>query len=418
MCVAMVGKIIEISNTRAICSLNGVLKEISLALLPIAKVGDDVLIHSGFASEIIKDKKRLYKDIISSDSLSRQILDAIERENNKLKNREIKIVNFSYLQESSIVKYSLEEFLPDNIKLVGGFSCPACTIPENELELGLKIAMKNNVIVAIPEDLLNIPTSLGTFSKLKEENKNIEVVNSATDALELAKITKKELVYFAVGFETSMLEIADVILKAKKVDNFSIISSSRRIIPMIKGYLEKNSVDGVLCSGYIPEIIGMQSFDKLSKKTKINCVVAGLEPVDIFRAVLEILVSLNSSSINTINIYNPIASLKKDSFSFEKIEKVFTLHDSFYRSLAQYKNSKFVLKREFNHFNAEKKFEVELIENSKIDLKNFTCDVLFNGSSSKKCPNYCNVCTPQTPQNSYMASTRGVCNILYQYEVL
>ena len=115
MCVAMIGEIVEIEGTTALCDFEGVLKNVSLALLPMAKVGDDIAVHSGFASEIVANKKKLYRDVIYNDSLSRQIIEVIEKRSRELNNKKLKIAIFSNAISASIEKYSLQDFLPKNI---------------------------------------------------------------------------------------------------------------------------------------------------------------------------------------------------------------------------------------------------------------------------------------------------------------
>jgi hydrogenase maturation factor len=117
MCVAMVGKIVKIDGTMALCNVNGIFKKISVALLPMAGVGDDITIHAGFASELVKNKKNLFRDIISTDSLSRHILDTIKTKSAELHNESLVFYYFSPVQHSCIQKYSLNELLPLKISL-------------------------------------------------------------------------------------------------------------------------------------------------------------------------------------------------------------------------------------------------------------------------------------------------------------
>ena len=126
MCVAVVGKVIELKNARALCNFNGRFSEVSTALFPDVKNGDNVLVHSGFVSEIIKDTKKLFKTILSTDSLSLQCLDSIKRENKRLNDKKISLIIFKGPHEDSIIKYGLKDFLPKNIELICGSNCLTC----------------------------------------------------------------------------------------------------------------------------------------------------------------------------------------------------------------------------------------------------------------------------------------------------
>lgn len=118
MCVAVVGKVIELKETKALCSFDGILAEVSTVLFPAVKINDNVLVHSGFVSEIVKDTKKLFFEVVSTDSLSLQCLDAIKRENIKFDSKEIKIIIFEGPHKDVINKYGLEELLPKNIQFI------------------------------------------------------------------------------------------------------------------------------------------------------------------------------------------------------------------------------------------------------------------------------------------------------------
>jgi len=126
MCVAVVGKVIELKDSKALCNFNGRFSEVSTVLFPNVEVGNDVLVHSGFVSEIIKDTKKLFHDIISTDSLSLQCLESIKRENKKLHNKRIRLLIFKGPHEDAIIKYGLKDFLPKNIELICGVNCFTC----------------------------------------------------------------------------------------------------------------------------------------------------------------------------------------------------------------------------------------------------------------------------------------------------
>ena len=136
MCVAAFGQITGLAGKNAVVSFRGALKEVSVALLPKAKIGDTVVVHAGFATEIVKDPQKVYRDVVATDAFARQLLDAIEKENKRLHERELRIMNFCGTHENTIVQYSLRELLPPNIRLISGPGCPVCVTPEEKSPWG------------------------------------------------------------------------------------------------------------------------------------------------------------------------------------------------------------------------------------------------------------------------------------------
>jgi len=416
MCVAAVGKVIKVNGGQALCSFDGVLKEVSIALLPMVQPGDNVVVHSGFASEIVKDRKKLYRDIVSTDSFARQILEAIERENKKLKNRHIQLMHFCGSHEDLIVKYGLRELLPDNIQLISGPTCSMCVLPECEIELGLKIAQKEDVILTVFEDLLYIRTRLGSLIDFKERGSHIKVVYDINQALQIAKSTKKEVVYFSIGFENTIPAIAQTLLEAKDVDNFSIISSHRTVIPAMDYVLQISKVDGAICPGHIAMVIGVKPFEQLSRKHQSNFVIAGFEPIDILKAVLTIIREINNNTSGTINQYTRIVEEQGDILAQKKIKEVFSYKDAVWRGFPSLPNSRLILRKEFDNFNAEKKFAIPLLENCEELSDKCICGDILKGKKPQECMNFYQVCTPITPQGPCIVSKNGACYISYQNE--
>jgi len=129
MCVAAFGTVSEIIGKNAIVNFRGAMREVSIALLPKVVLGDTVVVHAGFATEILKDTQKYYRDIVATDAYARQLLDFIEKENKKLGEREFKMMNFCGTHENTIAQYSLRSLLPANIKLISGPGCPVCVTP-------------------------------------------------------------------------------------------------------------------------------------------------------------------------------------------------------------------------------------------------------------------------------------------------
>ena len=241
MCVAAFGQIVEIQGKNALVSFRGALKEVSITLLPKIQLGDTVVVHAGFATEIVRDPQKVYRDIVVSDAYARQLLDAIEKENKRLHERQLKIMNFCGTHENTIEQYSMRSLLPSNIQLLSGPGCPVCVTPEEEIAMGLELATRRNVILTTFGDLLRVPTRWGSLEQQRLRGADVRVVYDISQALDLARNTKAEVVHFAVGFETTAPGTASIIQEAGNIENFSILSSHRITPPAMYARLVKIS---------------------------------------------------------------------------------------------------------------------------------------------------------------------------------
>lgn len=414
MCVAAFGKIIRLTGENAVVSFRGALKQVSVVLLPQAVVGDTVVVHAGFATEIVKDTKKIYRDVVASDAYARQLLDAIEKENKRLHERELKIMNFCGTHENTIAQYSLRELLPPNIQLLSGPGCPVCVTPEEEIALGLQAAKKENVILTTFGDLLRVPTRWGSLEQLRLDGVDVRVIYDISQALELAKSCSSEVVHFAVGFETTAPGTAAVIQEAGDIENFSILSSHRITPPAMEYVLSHSKMDILLCPGHVAMVTGTAPFDALVKKYGIPCVIGGFEPVDILQAILQAMVHFGESNGSVLNQYEYVVSEQGNVLAQEMIRKTFTLKDADWRGVGILPKSRLVLKEEYSRFDAEAKFGLQMPEREEDPDRTCMCGEVLKGMKPRFCPNFGKMCTPLNPCGPCMVTSEGSCNIAYR----
>jgi hydrogenase assembly chaperone HypC/HupF/hydrogenase expression/formation protein HypD len=413
MCVAAFGRVTEITGNNAVVSFKGALREVSIALVSKVKPGDTVVVHAGFATEIVKNPQNIYRDVVATDAYSRQLLDAIEKENERLHGREFKVMNFCGTHENTIVQYSLRELIPPNIQLISGPGCPVCVTPEEELAMGLNVAGIENVILTTYGDLLRVPTRWGSLEQLKLEGADIRVVYDITQAIELAKSSKKDVVHFAVGFETTAPGTALTLKEAGNIDNFSIISS-HRITPPAMEYVIKNSVmDVLLCPGHVAMVTGTEPFEQLSKKYNKPCVISGFEPVDVLEAILKALYQYGGDESNIVNQYSRVVNDNGNIMAKDLINETFELKDADWRGVGILPKSRLVLKNGYVRFDAEKKYGLQMPEKEDIKEKTCICGEVLKGKNPQLCPNFGVNCTPSKPQGPCMVSREGTCCIAY-----
>jgi hydrogenase expression/formation protein HypD len=413
MCVAAFGKVTEITGKNALVSFRGALKEVSVALLPEVGIGDTVVVHAGFATEIVSDPRKIYRDVVTTDAYARQLLDTIEKENKRLFEPELKIMNFCGTHENTIVQYSLRDLVPCNIQLISGPGCPVCVTPEEEIAMGLQAARREHVILTTFGDLLRVPTRWGSLEQLRLEGTDVKIVYDISQALDIAKNTKSQVVHFAVGFETTAPGTASVIQAAGNIDNFSIVSSHRITPPAMAYVLQNSQMDMLLCPGHVAMVIGTEPFDLLVKKYGIPCVICGFEPVDILQAILQALLRRGRGGDSVINQYEYVVKKSGNLLANQLIGETFTLKDASWRGVGVLPESRLVLNNRYSRFDAEAKFGLRMPQRGEVARGTCLCGDVLQGMKPQLCPNFGGACTPDNPVGPCMVTNEGACSIAY-----
>ncbi|WP_425059071.1 hypothetical protein SCACP_37250 [Sporomusa carbonis] len=413
MCVAAVGMVTAVQGKRAIVSFKGALQEVSLALLPHVKIGDHVVVHAGFAAEIVKDVPKLYQDVVATDARARQILDAIERETKNFSGQKIRIMNFCGSHENTVVQYGLRDLLPECIELVSGPGCPVCVTAAEEIALGLEVARRENVTLTTFGDLIRVPTPWGSLEQLQEEGADVRVIYDISQALQLARVSEREIVHFAIGFETTAPLTASVIREAQNIDNFSIISSHRVTPPAIEYVLANYQVDAVLCPGHVAMIIGVEPFRSLFNNRRIPYVISGFEPIDLLQGVLFLLQQLLGKMSANNNQYSRVVEEKGNELAQSLLTNVFTLTDAYWRGFDILPASRLILRPEYQQFDAQYRFGLQMPSKPEATETLCICNAILSGANPRECSLFAKACTPEHPSGPCMVSREGACHISY-----
>lgn len=413
MCVAAFGKVTELMGKNAVVDFKGVFREVSITLVPKVKTGDTVVVHAGFATEIVKNVQKLYRDVVATDAYSRQLLDAIEKENKKLHGRQFKVMNFCGTHENTIVQYGLRELLPSNIQLISGPGCPVCVTPEEELAMSLKAAKTKNVILTTYGDLLRVPTRWGSLEQMRIEGADIRMIYDITQALEIARTSKEDVVHFAVGFETTAPGTAALLQQAGGIENFSILSSHRITPPAMEYVILNSEMDALLCPGHVAMVTGTRPFDMICKKYGIPCVISGFEPVDVLQAILMVLYKYGESECSVINQYSRVVEDNGNTVAQDLINETFTLKDAYWRGVGLLPKSRLILNSKYSRFNAEVKLGIQMPEKEEANVDSCMCGEVLKGVEPQLCPNFGERCTPSEPMGPCMVTREGTCCIAY-----
>ena len=320
----------------------------------------------------------------------------------------------------SIFRYGIENMLPASIELIHGPGCPVCVLPMGRVDDCVAIAEQKNAIMTTFGDAMRVPGSKRSLLQAKAMGADVRMVYSPLDALSIAKKNPdKEVVFFGLGFETTMPSTALTVLKAEAegIGNFSLFCNHITIIPTIKAVLDSPDLqlDGFLGPGHVSMVIGNQPYGFIAEHYRRPVVVAGFEPLDILQSLWMVLKQLDAGEARIQNQYNRVVPENGNKMALEAINKVFELRQFFeWRGLGSIDNSGVQLNKKYARYDAEKKFTVPSVVIA--DPKSCQCGEVLKGAIKPwQCKVYGKACTPETPLGALMVSSEGACAAYYQY---
>jgi len=320
----------------------------------------------------------------------------------------------------SIFRYGIEQLLPDSIELVHGPGCPVCVLPMGRVDDCVALAEHPNVIFTTFGDAMRVPGSRKSLLQARADGADVRMVYSPEDALKIARDNPaREVVFFALGFETTMPSTALTVLRAAEegIDNFSVFCNHITIIPTIKAILDSPDIrlDGFLGPGHVSMVIGRAPYDFICRHYRKPLVIAGFEPLDILHSIYLLLRQLAEGRCEVENQYRRVVADGGNDAAIRAVARVFELREFFeWRGLGSIDHSGVRLRGEFARFDAERRFPVP---NLKIaDPKSCQCSEVLKGAlRPSQCKVFGRACTPKTPLGSLMVSSEGACAAVYNY---
>ena len=320
----------------------------------------------------------------------------------------------------AIYKHGLQDLLPENVELVHGPGCPVCVIPMGRIDDAIAIARTPGVIFATYGDMMRVPSSTGSLIDAKADGADVRFIYSPLDALTLArKNPDREVVFFAVGFETTAPSTAATLLRARTegFTNFSVFCNHVTIIPAIKAILDSPGMDlnGFIGPGHVSTIIGTAPFEFIPRDYNLPIAVSGFEPSDILQSVVMILRQLRDGPVRVENQYARVVRDGGNRRAMEILAETMMLRPFFeWRGLGFISQSALQLQPEFAAFDAEVKFTVPNVRVT--DPKACQCGEVLKGAIKPwQCKVFGSACTPETPIGSCMVSPEGACAAYYNY---
>ena len=335
-------------------------------------------------------------------------------------NKHIKIMEVCGGHTHSIFKYGIEEILPANIELIHGPGCPVCVMPKGRLDDAIAISQNPNVILATFGDTMRVPGSQTSLLQAKAQGADIRMVYSPLDSLQIAKNhPDKQVVFFALGFETTAPSTAFTILQAEveNITNFSMFCNHVLVIPALQALLDNPELqlDGFIGPGHVSMVIGTDPYEFIAQQYHKPIVVSGFEPLDIFQSIWMLLQQLVENRCEVENQYNRLVQKSGNQIAIEAINQVFAIRDKFaWRGLDEIPYSGLRIRDEYAQFDAELKFT---IPNRKVaDHKACQCGEILKGVLKPwQCKVFGTACTPETPIGTCMVSSEGACAAYYKY---
>ncbi|HLI71816.1 MAG TPA: hydrogenase formation protein HypD [Ktedonobacteraceae bacterium] len=334
--------------------------------------------------------------------------------------RPLKLMEVCGGHTHTIYKHGIEDVLPQNIDLVHGPGCPVCVLPMGRIDDAIAIARTDGVIFTTFGDMMRVPGSQGSLLDAKAEGADVRFVYSPLDALKLAvQHPDRQVVFFAIGFETTAPSTAITLLRAQaeKLKNFSIFCNHVTIIPAIKAILDSPDLrlDGFIGPGHVSMIIGLRPYAFIARDHHKPVVIAGFEPLDIVSAIYKIAKQISEGRAEVENQYVRVVRPQGNIRALEAMAHTMELRSFFeWRGLGFITHSALKLRPEFADWDAELRFEVPGLRVA--DPKACQCGEVLKGVIKPwECKVFGTACTPETPIGTCMVSPEGACAAYFNY---
>ena len=323
-------------------------------------------------------------------------------------------------QTHTILKYSLQELLPQEINLIHGPGCPVCVTPVELIDKAISLSQRPDVIFTSYGDMLRVPGSTDDLLSCKARGADVRMVYSPLDAVKIASENPdKKVVFFAVGFETTAPANARAIIEAEKLklDNFSVISSHVLVPPAIEALLtsKNTNINGFLAAGHVCTVMGYKQYEDITQKYKIPIVVTGFEPADILRGIYMVVKQLEEGRYEVENQYSRAVRREGNLNAINLINSVFETSDRIWRGIGIITNSGLKMKEEYSKFDAEIIFDFPELSTTQSN-ECIAGEILQGIKKPIDCPSFNNLCNPEYPLGAPMVSPEGACSAYFMYK--
>jgi len=356
-----------------------------------------------------------YIDEYRDSEISRSLTAKIK----SISTKDVRLMEVCGTHTVSIFRSGIRSVLPQTISLLSGPGCPVCVTDQGEIDAFIELARIDDVIIATFGDLMRVPGTRSSLQKESAGGRDIRVVYSTFDALEIArKNPAQKVVFLGVGFETTAPTIAAAILSAAQtgVSNFSVISAHKLVPPALEALMaaEQINIDGFILPGHVSVIIGLNAYRSFFDRHRVPCVVAGFEPTDILQAITLLVEMLEAGRPALDNAYPRAVTPEGNIKAQQILDEIFEPADACWRGIGVIPQSGLKIREQYAAHDAQKLFDVQIPDAR--TPKGCACgEILIGTKTPPECALYKKVCTPMDPVGPCMVSTEGTCAAYYRY---
>lgn len=324
-------------------------------------------------------------------------------------------------QTHSLLRHGIEEALSDSVELIHGPGCPVCVTPIEAIDFAQSLARREGVILTSFGDMLRVPGSNGSLLAARTGGAAVQTVYAPTDAVRIAEQNPhRQVVFFAVGFETTAPATALAVLQAERLGlkNFSLLVAHVCVLPAMRSLMmaADHRVQGFLAAGHVCTITGLKDYDPFAQRFGVPVVVTGFEPIDLLRGIRAAVVQLDSGSHRVVNCYSRSVSDAGNKAAQHAIETVYEITDQPWRGFGVIERGGLRLRGQYAAFDAAKKFPPPRSLPSIDSSACRSADVLAGRIKPTECPRFGDTCDPDSPLGAPMVSSEGACAAYYRYQ--
>ncbi|MBI5327724.1 MAG: hydrogenase formation protein HypD [Deltaproteobacteria bacterium] len=353
--------------------------------------------------------------------------------------RPVKIMHVCGTHENVINRFGLRDLLPEGVEVIAGPGCPVCVCTAQDIEFAFELAMKKKAVIATFGDMINVPSSVGSLNNAKTQGADVRVVYGPFDAVRIARENpKKQVVLFAVGFETTACGVASIVQQSNLPENFSILSSHRLIPPSMEFLLGVGDlrIDGFLIPGHVVTVMGLAQYKLFPEAYRMPTIAAGFEPVDVLLGVMAAIKQINQGIAKCENVYRRAVHDKGNIKAQMAIKEVFDVVPAYWRGIGKIPRSGLRLKERCKMQDARYRFDTAetwdlglgagicpspASSPQSLPLNDInpgcSCHLIMIGKIKPlDCPLFGNTCVPEAPYGPCMVSMDGTCRVWYKYK--
>jgi hydrogenase expression/formation protein HypD len=343
---------------------------------------------------------------------------AVASELAKVSKKQISLMEVCGGHTMSIHRFGLKSLLPPTINLLSGPGCPVCVSGQHFIDTAIEYSKLPGVIITTYGDLIRVPGSTSSLEKEKASGRDIRIVYSTLDAVEIAsRNPNNRIVFLGIGFETTAPATAAAIVQAKKqnLNNFFVLSAHKVMPPVMKALVEEGvKIDGFIAPGHVTAITGTAIYKALPEIYGLGVVVTGFEPVDLMQAILMLVNQFEAGKPEIEIQYQRVVNTRGNVIAQKLLDEVFELKDESWRGLGMIPESGLKINKAFCAFDVEVQIPVEVPVT--IEPKGCICGSILRGLKTPvDCKLFGKRCTPADPVGACMVSGEGTCATYYKY---